>query len=187
MSIPAGPPKDYTALAIIGTILSACTSCIGLITGIIAIVQNNKAQKLYAAGDIAGSYSAANTAKILLIVTWVLVAIGLLFSGGLWISGNYPAPRGGGRDPVRRPGLHRERRCRRGVLLDQLPHDNHPHADAHTLRVGHARSAKARARTCLSILARATCESGSNPSKPCTVPATRSTLTSTPASSRRCA
>ena len=73
MSIPAGPPKDYTALAIIGTILSACTSCIGLITGIIAIVQNNKAQKLYAAGDIAGSYSAANTAKILLIVTWVLV------------------------------------------------------------------------------------------------------------------
>ena len=90
MSIPAGPPKDYTALAIIGTILSACTSCIGLITGIIAIVQNNKAKSLYAAGDVAGAYSAANTAKILLIVTWVLVAIGLLFSGGLWFTGNYP-------------------------------------------------------------------------------------------------
>ena len=90
MSIPAGPPKDYTALAIIGTILSACTSCIGLITGIIASVQNNKAKSLYAAGDVAGAYSAANTAKILLIVTWVLVAIGLLFSGGLWFTGNYP-------------------------------------------------------------------------------------------------
>lgn len=90
MSIPAGPPKDYTALAIIGTILSACTSCIGLITGIIAIVQNNKAKNLYAAGDVAGAYSAANTAKILLIVTWVLVVVGVIFSGGLWISGNYP-------------------------------------------------------------------------------------------------
>jgi len=90
MPLPAPPPKDYTTLAIVGTILGACTSCIGLITGIIAIVQNNKAKSLYAAGDVTGAYSAANTAKILVIVTWVLVALGVLVNAGLLFSGGYP-------------------------------------------------------------------------------------------------
>jgi hypothetical protein len=90
MSQPTAPPQDYSVLAIVGTILSVCTSCIGVITGIIAIVQNNKAKKLYAVGDLPGSYSAANTAKILVIVTWVLIVLGVLLSGGLFITGNYP-------------------------------------------------------------------------------------------------
>jgi hypothetical protein len=90
MSMPAPPPKDYGALAIIGTILGACTSCIGLITGIFAIVQNNKAKSLYAAGDTVGAYSAANTAKILVIVTWVLVVLGILVNVGLFFTGNLP-------------------------------------------------------------------------------------------------
>lgn len=91
MSLPAPPPKDYTVLAILGTILGACTTCIGLITGIIAIVQNGKAKKLYAAGDVTGAYSAANTAKILVIVTWVLIVLGVLVNGGLFLTGNFPA------------------------------------------------------------------------------------------------
>ena len=86
----AGAPKDYFTLALIGTILSACTSCIGIITGIIAIVQNNKAKSLYAAGDVAGANSAANTAKILVIVTWVLIGLGLLLNIGLFAAGNSP-------------------------------------------------------------------------------------------------
>jgi len=83
MSIPAGPPKDYTALAII------CTSCIGLITGIIAIVQANKSKKLAAAGDAAGAAQAASTARILIIVTFAIAAVGLLINIIAITTGNF--------------------------------------------------------------------------------------------------
>lgn len=91
----AGAPKDYFVLALVGTILSVCTSCIGIITGIIAIVQNNKAKALYAAGDVAGANSAANTAKILVIVTWVLIGIAVLINLGLLATGSSPFMRMG--------------------------------------------------------------------------------------------
>lgn len=84
-----GPPQDYTTLAIVAMIIGLCTSCIGLITGIIAVVQANKAKSLYAAGDVPGSYSAANTAKILVFVTFGLAALGLLVNLILFASGNF--------------------------------------------------------------------------------------------------
>lgn len=84
-----GPPQDYTTLAIVAMIIGLCTSCIGLITGIIAVVQANKAKSLYAAGDVNGSYSAANTAKTLIIITFVIAAIGILANIILLATGNF--------------------------------------------------------------------------------------------------
>ncbi len=85
-SMPAGqpasskPPRDFMTVAIIATIVGLCTSCIGLVTGIIAIVFSNKARQAWAAGDVNGYESASNTAKILVIVTFALAALGLIIN-----------------------------------------------------------------------------------------------------------
>jgi hypothetical protein len=77
---PAGAPKDYFVLAIVGTILGAC-GCITLITGILGIVNANKVRKCIASGDMAGAERASNTAKIFVIITWAL----LVLSWIVWI------------------------------------------------------------------------------------------------------
>jgi len=83
--MPAPPmgekPQDYQVLAIVATVLGAITcTCIPLITGIIGIVYSNKSRQAYAAGDMGGAVAAANTAKILVIISFVVLAVGVLFN-----------------------------------------------------------------------------------------------------------
>ena len=72
--MPSGAPKDYFVLAIVGTILGAC-GCITLVTGILGIVNANKVRQCIATGDMAGAQRASDTAKIFVIITWVLLAL----------------------------------------------------------------------------------------------------------------
>lgn len=83
----AGKPNNYMALAIIGTILGAC-GCLSLVTGIISIVFANKVNTCWAQGDVAGAQNASNTAKILVIVTFAIVALGILTNIILFATGN---------------------------------------------------------------------------------------------------
>lgn len=73
--------KDWLAPAIIATVLSAC-SCIGLIFGIIAIVQANKANTLYASGFDYEAERANSNAKIMTLITFGWAALSLL--GGIF-------------------------------------------------------------------------------------------------------
>ena len=68
------PAKDYTVLAVLATVASACT-VFGLVTGIIAIIYSNTAKRLYAAGDARGGYKAQRTALILIVVTFALFVV----------------------------------------------------------------------------------------------------------------
>jgi hypothetical protein len=68
------PAKDYTVLAVIATVIGACT-VFGLVTGIIAIIYSNTAKRLYRAGDERGGYKAQRTALILIVVTFALFVI----------------------------------------------------------------------------------------------------------------
>ena len=74
----AAAPQDWTVIAIVAMIVGLCFSCIGAIPGIIAIVYANKSKKALAVGDTGGAYQSANTAKILVIVTFALAAVGLV-------------------------------------------------------------------------------------------------------------
>lgn len=83
------PPRDYMALAIVATVVGFCTSCIGLITGIIAIVMASKSRKAYAMGDVVTGASAASTAKTLIIVTFVIAILGLVINLIMLATGNF--------------------------------------------------------------------------------------------------
>lgn len=83
------PPRDYMALAIVATIVGLCTSCIGLITGIIAIVMASKSRKAYAMGDVVTGAGAANTAKTLIIVTFVIALLGIIVNIILFATGGF--------------------------------------------------------------------------------------------------
>jgi hypothetical protein len=74
----ASKPQDWTVLAIVATVVGLCTSCFGLITGIVAIVFASKSKKLWQAGDIAGAQQASNNARIWLIVTGVIIVVGII-------------------------------------------------------------------------------------------------------------
>lgn len=84
------PPRDYMALAIVATIVGLCTSyCIGVITGIIAIVMASKSRKAYAMGDVVTGASAASTAKTMIIVTFVIALLGIIVNIILFATGNF--------------------------------------------------------------------------------------------------
>lgn len=68
------PVKDYTVLAVIATVVSACT-VFGLVTGIIAIIYCTTAKRLYAVGDSRGGYKAQRTALILIVVTFSIFVV----------------------------------------------------------------------------------------------------------------
>ena len=68
------PAKDYTVLAVIATVVSACT-VFGLVTGIIAIIYSNTSKRLYGAGDAKGGYKAQRTALVLIVVTFAIFVI----------------------------------------------------------------------------------------------------------------
>lgn len=74
------PPKPNNSLilAIVGAVLGTCTSCIGIVTGIIAVVYALQVDSKYAIGDYDGAESAAKTAKTLAIVTLVIDAIAII-------------------------------------------------------------------------------------------------------------
>jgi hypothetical protein len=65
------------------------SSCIGMVFGIVAIVQANKANRYYAEGvQIAGD-SANSTAKTMTIIGLVIAVIGLLYSIYLVSTGDF--------------------------------------------------------------------------------------------------
>ena len=72
---------NWMTWAIIATIISFFCSCIGVIFGIIGIVQANKANGLYMEGFDTEAEQANNTAKIMTIIAFVLAGIGLVASG----------------------------------------------------------------------------------------------------------
>ena len=86
-----GPAPDHMIFAVISTILgtiftmlACCCLPIGLPTGIVAIVQANKAKAFNAANNFEDAHKAAGQAKIWSIVTAVLAGLGLLlFLGSL--------------------------------------------------------------------------------------------------------
>lgn len=74
-------PKVHTnwlPWAIVATIVSLCTSCVGVIFGVIAIVNANKANGLYAGGFDDLGDQANSTAKVMTIVAFVLAGIALV-------------------------------------------------------------------------------------------------------------
>lgn len=87
---PAADPIAHTnwlPWAIIGTVVGALFSCIGLIFGIIGIVQANKANRCYAYGDKYGGDTANSSARTMTIICLVLAAIGLALNIVLFTSG----------------------------------------------------------------------------------------------------
>lgn len=78
---PYGQPvvqKNRLTLAIIATVLGALFSCIGLIFGIVAIVNANKATRYYQQGAFEAGDAANKTAKTNTIIALVLAGIGLI-------------------------------------------------------------------------------------------------------------
>lgn len=69
---------NWLPWAIIVTVLSSC-SCIGLILGILSIVNASKANSFYANGQQAEGDAANSTARTLTIINIVLLLIGIVF------------------------------------------------------------------------------------------------------------
>lgn len=80
---PIGNPIPHTnwlPWAIITTIISTCTTCIGLFLGIIAIIYASRANTFYNNGQKADGDAANSTARILTIINIVLCIIGIIVS-----------------------------------------------------------------------------------------------------------
>lgn len=83
------PHTNWMPWAIVATIVGFCTSCIGGILGIIAIVNANKANNFYAVGMNEQAAQANSSAKTLTIISIVLDALGIIVSVG-YFSYFYP-------------------------------------------------------------------------------------------------
>ena len=70
-------------MAVVATVAAFLLSCIGMIFGIIGIVQANKANTAYQRGDFSIGDSANSTARLMTIIAFVFAAIGLF--GSIWI------------------------------------------------------------------------------------------------------
>ncbi len=84
---PQAPPTNWLPWAIVGTIAGTLFSCIGLICGIIAIIQANKANTAYAQGNYPVAEAANSSAKIMTIITLCLAGLGLLTIGSIMSTG----------------------------------------------------------------------------------------------------
>ncbi len=74
-------PNNNMTMSIIGAVLGLCSPCcIGLITGIIAIVLASQVNNKYMAEDFEGARNSASNAKILAIISIVLGIIGLILN-----------------------------------------------------------------------------------------------------------
>lgn len=78
---------NWLPWAIVATVLGAMTNCIGLILGIIGIVNANKANRFYEMGDSINGDSANSTARTMTIIALVLAGIGIIFSVYILSSG----------------------------------------------------------------------------------------------------
>ncbi|MDE5796625.1 MAG: GYF domain-containing protein, partial [Muribaculaceae bacterium] len=77
------PHTNWLPWAIVGTIAGTLLSCIGLICGIVAIVQANKANTAYAQGNYQVAEAANSSAKIMTIITLCLAGLGLITLGSI--------------------------------------------------------------------------------------------------------
>lgn len=77
-------PVNWLPWAIVATILAFLFSCIGVVFGIIAIVNANKANQFYANGYNEMGDQANSTARTMTIIGLVLGGIGLLLTGALY-------------------------------------------------------------------------------------------------------
>lgn len=74
-------PPNYMVISIVGLILGLCSPCcVGLITGIVAIVFSSQVTSKFNAGDYAGANSASNNAKIFGYVSLGLGILGILLN-----------------------------------------------------------------------------------------------------------
>jgi len=75
-------PKTWLTESVVITALSAtiCCNIISLILGIIGIVKANSVKNKFMQGDFAGAESDSNSAKIMVIIGGILVAISAIFS-----------------------------------------------------------------------------------------------------------
>lgn len=75
------PPANNMTLAIVGTILGLCSPCcIGLILGIIAVVQASSVNNKFKAGDYFGAESAAKSAKTMSYIAIILGVLGIIIN-----------------------------------------------------------------------------------------------------------
>lgn len=78
---PSTPPENNMTLAIVGTVLGLCSPCcIGLITGIIAIVFATQVNTKFNAGDYAGAVSSAKNVKTLSYISIGLGVLGIIIT-----------------------------------------------------------------------------------------------------------
>ena len=77
------PHTNWLPWAVVATVAAFLLSCIGMIFGIIGIVQANKANTAYQRGDFSIGDSANSTARLMTIIAFVFAAIGLF--GSIWI------------------------------------------------------------------------------------------------------
>ena len=73
------PRTNWLTWAIIATVLGLC-SCLGMIFGIIGIVNANKANSAYAMGDEATGDSSNSTARTMTIIALILDGLGIIGS-----------------------------------------------------------------------------------------------------------
>lgn len=72
------PHTNWLPWAIVATVVSFCLSCIGMIFGIVGIVQANKANTFYDRGWTQRGDQCNSTAKTMTIIAFVLAVIGLI-------------------------------------------------------------------------------------------------------------
>lgn len=78
---------NWLPWAIVATVLGLVTSCIGMIFGIIGIVNANKANKFYEYGDNIAGDAANSTAKTNTIIALVFAGIGIVASIFIFTTG----------------------------------------------------------------------------------------------------
>ncbi len=66
------PHTNWLPWAVVATVAAFLLSCIGMIFGIIGIVQANKANTAYQRGDFSIGDSANSTARLMTIIAFVL-------------------------------------------------------------------------------------------------------------------
>lgn len=81
------PHTNWLPWAITGTVLGALTCCLGLIFGIIGIVQANKANDAYALGDKNAGDSANSSAQTMTIISLIIAALGIIGSIIAFVTG----------------------------------------------------------------------------------------------------
>jgi uncharacterized membrane protein len=80
--LPGSEPFETNkTLSIIAIVVGVLTcGCLTLLFGILGLVFANKAQTLWAAGDVPGANSAASSARVFAIIGFVLAVVWVVFA-----------------------------------------------------------------------------------------------------------